>query len=182
MTEKKRPVGSYHNPGAVCNEYDPRAPEAAREIIQIIAVRDPSLTVEHVGSSAVPHCDGKGNLDILVLYEPGAVERAKAVLDDLGFQKQTSRDPFPEDRPMRVGSWTFQGKEYPIHAHVVSRDSAEAGELIRFRDRLRSDPALCAAYIARKREIIKAGVADSVEYSILKGSFVQEVLQSKTNR
>ncbi len=171
-------VGTYENPGAVCAAYDPRAPEAARELIRLISAREPSLSVEHIGSTAVPNCDGKGTLDLLVMYEPGAVERAKQVLADLGFQKQSSRDPFPEDRPMRVGAWEFQGKAYPVHAHVISRDSHEAGELIRFRDRLRADPVLREAYVARKREIIRKGVADSIEYSIVKGSFVQDVLGS----
>jgi GrpB-like predicted nucleotidyltransferase (UPF0157 family) len=140
---------------------------------------DPSLTVEHVGSSAVPGCDGKGTLDLLVMYGPGALERAKRVLADLGFQKQTGRDPFPEQRPMRVGSLEFEGKRYPVHAHVVARDSADAAGMLRFRDRLPADPALRAAYTARKRQIIRNGVADSIGYSIVKGGFVQEVLDSE---
>ena len=115
----------------------------------------------------------------MVAYTPGNLERAKAVLADLGFQKQTGRDPFPKDHPMRVGSIEYQGKVFPIHAHVISRDSTEAGELVRFRDRLHSDPDLRTAYVARKREIIRAGVADSIEYSIIKGTFVKEGLEEK---
>jgi hypothetical protein len=42
---------------------------------------------------------------------------------------------------------------------------------------LRSDPGLRAAYVARKREIIRNGVADSIEYSIVKGGFVRDALQ-----
>lgn len=45
-----------------------------------------------------------------------------------------------------------------------------------FRDRLRADPGLVAAYVARKREIIESGVSDSLEYVRVKGSFVQGVL------
>jgi GrpB-like predicted nucleotidyltransferase (UPF0157 family) len=164
-----RPVGAYQNPGAVCAAYDPRAPQAARLLIRLITESEPGLAVEHVGSSAVPQCDGKGTLDLLVTYAPGGLERAKAVLTGLGFQKQTGRDPFPEERLMRVGSLEYEVWRFQIHAHVIARDSAEASELIRFRERLRSDPNLRAAYVARKRKIIRAGVADSVEYSILKG-------------
>jgi GrpB-like predicted nucleotidyltransferase (UPF0157 family) len=173
------PVAAYQNPGAVCAAYDPRAPQAARLLIRRIAESEPGLEVEHVGSTAVPQCDGKGTLDLLVTYAPGGLERAKAVLAELGFQKQTGRDPFPEERPMRVGSLEYEGGRFPIHAHVIARDSAEASELIRFRDRLRSDPNLRAAYVARKREIIRAGVADSVDYSIIKGAFVRDALDSE---
>jgi GrpB-like predicted nucleotidyltransferase (UPF0157 family) len=179
VTAKEKPVGGYENPGAVCVPSDPRAPEAARKLIRIITAREPRLTVAHVGSSAVPDCAGKGTLDLLVLYAPGDLDAAKTALADLGFQKQTGRDPFPEERPMRVGSFAFGGKRYPIHAHVIVRGAAEAGELIRFRDLLRADPDLRAAYVARKREIIRAGVADSIEYSIIKGGFVRDVLDSK---
>jgi GrpB-like predicted nucleotidyltransferase (UPF0157 family) len=182
MPNKKRLIDTYVNPGAVCNPYDPRAPEAARRLIRAVTGRDSSLAVEHVGSSAVPQCDGKGSLDLLVMYEPGGLERAKGVLDGLGFQKQTGRDPFPEDRPMRVGSWEYHGARFPVHAHVIARESPEAGELIWFRDALRADPEMRAAYVARKREIIREGVADSLEYSIIKGAFVREVLKRKKDQ
>jgi GrpB-like predicted nucleotidyltransferase (UPF0157 family) len=179
MTQNPKPIGPYNHPGAVCIPYDPLAPQAAWEVIRLIVARDSSLAVEHVGSTAVPGCDGKGVLDLLVMYEPGALERAKTALADLGFQKQTGRDPWPEERPMRVGSRTFDGRQFPIHAHVIARDSAEASELIRFRDRLRADPELRNTYVARKREIIRAGVPDSIEYSVIKGGFVREVLDSE---
>jgi GrpB-like predicted nucleotidyltransferase (UPF0157 family) len=172
------PVGPYKNPGAVCLPHDPRAPEAARELIRLIQAQDPSLAVEHVGSSSVPGCDGKGTLDLLVMYEPGGLEQAKQALAELGFQKQTGRDPWPEERPMRVGSIDFKGGCYPVHAHVIARGSPEAAELTWFRDRLRADPDLRERYVAYKRGIIRGGVADSIEYSIKKGSFVQDVIDS----
>ena len=172
------PVGPYENPGAVCRPHDPRAPGAAREIIRLIQARDPSLVVEHVGSSSVPGCDGKGILDLLVMYEPGGLEQAKQALAELGFQKQTGRNPWPEERPMRIGSIAFEDGSYPVHAHVIARGSSEAAELTWFRDRLRADPDLREKYVERKREILRGGVADSVEYSIIKGSFVQDVIDS----
>jgi GrpB-like predicted nucleotidyltransferase (UPF0157 family) len=171
-------IGPYENPGAVCLPHNPRALEAARELIRLIQAQDPSLAVEHVGSSSVPGCDGKGILDLLVMYEPGALEKAKQALAELGFQKQTSRDPWPEERPMRVGSLEFEGRTFPIHAHVLARGTSEAAELIWFRERLRADPDLRDKYAARKRAIIRGGVADSIEYSIKKGSFVQDVIDS----
>lgn len=179
MAGSSRPIRKYDHPGAVCVAYNPLSPRAAAELIHLIVERDSSLTVEHVGSSAIPDCDGKGILDLLVLYGPGGLERAKAALADLGFQPQRGRDPFPEDRPMRVGSFAFNAKTYPVHAHVISRGAAEARGMIRFREKMRADPALRRAYVARKREILRAGVADSVEYSEIKGGFVREVLEGE---
>src|SRR4030042_2878980 len=126
MTENPKPIGPHNPPGAVCIPYDPLAPEAAREVIRLIVARDSSLTVEHVGSTAVPGCDGKGVLDLLVMYEPGGLERAKAALADLGFQKQTGRDPWPEERPMRVGSRAVAGGEFSLPSPRTARAPAGA--------------------------------------------------------
>ena len=50
-------------------------------------------------------------------------------------------------------------------------ESGQADELIAFRDRLRSDPALVANYIAVNHAIIDAGVRDGIEYAQRKGMF-----------
>jgi GrpB-like predicted nucleotidyltransferase (UPF0157 family) len=145
----------------------------------LIRERAPEVEVEHIGSTSVPECEGKGYVDLLVLYPDGALEDAKAALAGLGFQPQSSRDPFPEERPMRVGSFTYEGHEYAIHAHVVRRDSAEAEGLLWFRERLRSDARLRAEYVAEKRRILAQGTTDELDYCISKGSFVERVLAAR---
>jgi GrpB-like predicted nucleotidyltransferase (UPF0157 family) len=174
-----KPVGPYKHPGAVGDAYDPRGPEAAREIIRRIAAKDPSRMAERVGGSAVPQCDGKGVPNLLIAHAPGGLECAKSVLADRGYQRQTGRDPFPEDRPMRVGSIRYKSKVFPIHAHAVARDSAGAAERIRFRKRMRGNPRLRRAYVPRNREILRAGIADSIDYSVVKGACIGEVLEEK---
>ena len=80
---------------------------------------------------------------------------------------------------MRVGSFTFDGREYSIHAHVVSKNSAEAAELLWFRERLRADAGLRDEYVAEKRRILAAGVTDQVDYCVSKGTFVEKALASR---
>jgi ribosomal-protein-alanine N-acetyltransferase len=46
-----------------------------------------------------------------------------------------------------------------------------------FRDRLRADPALVAAYVAAKRAILDAGVTDRLDYASRKAEFVEGVLR-----
>jgi len=48
-----------------------------------------------------------------------------------------------------------------------------------FRDRLRTDLCLVAAYVAQKQEIVAAGIIDSVEYAMTKGPFVEKVLKDE---
>jgi GrpB-like predicted nucleotidyltransferase (UPF0157 family) len=172
-----RPIGPYQHRPAVCVDHDPRSAEVARRVASLVEPGLPGVVVEHVGSTAVPGCAGKGIVDVLVLYPEGGLAETRNLLDALGFQRQTGRDPFPEDRPMRVGSLEHGGTSFLLHAHVIAASSAEAGQLRSFRDRLRADPDLVAAYVARKRAILADGVTDSVDYCICKGEFVQGVLE-----
>jgi ubiquinone/menaquinone biosynthesis C-methylase UbiE/GrpB-like predicted nucleotidyltransferase (UPF0157 family) len=132
--------------------------------------------VEHIGSTSVPGCAGKGIVDLMLVYPDGQLAAARDVLDALGFQKQTTRDPFPEDRPMRTGSVVYDGTTFLLHVHVIATSSPEVQELRRFRDRLRADPGLMASYVAAKKAILASGVTDSVDYAIRKGDFVQGAL------
>jgi GrpB-like predicted nucleotidyltransferase (UPF0157 family) len=170
------PIGLYSNSPAVCCDYDPAFPAVAERVAALIADHAADILTEHIGSSSVPGCHGKGIVDLAVLYPPGRLEAAKQTLAILGFQAQSSRDPFPEDRPMRTGSLEFARRIYRLHAHVIARGAPEAAELRAFRDRLRSDPQLVAAYVARKRQILAAGVTDSLDYCMAKGGFVQVCL------
>ena len=157
----------YVNGPAECLEWDPLAPEAASFAIGMLG----SLRVEHFGSSAVPGCAGKGVLDLLVLYPAGGLEQARASVDRLGFQRQGGRDPWPEDRPMRVGAIEYAGRLFRIHVHVLAETAPEAGELIAFRDRLRTDPGFLSLYVSRKREILTSGINEPIEYSHAKSTF-----------
>jgi GrpB-like predicted nucleotidyltransferase (UPF0157 family)/mannose-6-phosphate isomerase-like protein (cupin superfamily) len=133
--------------------------------------------VEHVGSTAVPGCAGKGIVDLMALYGPGRLAEVRDGLDALGFQRQTGRDPFPEERPMRIGSIAYDGVRFQLHAHVIAHDSPEVLELRTFRDRLRVDPALLARYVAVKEKIIREGITDRLEYTLRKGEFIAETLR-----
>lgn len=176
MSKDEQVIGPYFRSLAACHDYDPRVPAVARRIASTITSRFPALTVEHVGSTSVPGCAGKGVIDLMAVYPPGLLEDTKAVLADLGFQRQLSSDPHPEDRPMRTGSVQHQGSTFRVHAHVLATDSPEIEQLRTFRNQLRADPHLVAAYVARKQEIITAGITDTAEYARTKGPFVEKVL------
>ena len=170
------PIGPYEHLPAVCGPYDPRAPEVARRVSGMIRERVPGVAVEHVGSTAVPGCAGKGVVDLMIPYREGELPAVKRALGDLGFQHQGGSDPFPEDRPMRVGSLEHGGDAFRLHVHVVPAGSGEPEEFRLFRDRLRSDPGLLRRYVDRKRRIIEGGTTDSVEYAQRKGDFVRQAL------
>jgi GrpB-like predicted nucleotidyltransferase (UPF0157 family) len=173
-------IGQYPDtPILACYPYDARATEIARDVGALIVAVLPDVRVEHVGSTAIPGCDGKGIVDLMVLYPPGQLEAVKQHLNGLGFQRQVSGKLFPEERPMRVGAVLYQGTVFRIHAHVVACDSPEVANFRGFRDRLKANPALVAAYVARKREIIASGVEVPLDYTILKATFIDNVLSGE---
>ena len=157
-------------------EYDPGAAAAAARAAALIEGAVPGVRVEHIGSTAVPGCAGKGIIDLMALYAPGKMARTRAAIDALGFQRQRAGHTFPEERPMRVGAIEHGGRVYRLHIHVIAADSAEATALRRFRDALRADPALRDAYQARKRAILESGVSEPVDYTNAKGNFIGEVI------
>lgn len=167
-------IGPYDDEPAQCHEYDPRSPEVAALVAAAIREAAPALRVEHVGSTAVPGCDGKGIIDVLVLYPTGGLEDARSALAAIGFQPQTSaQNPFPEDRPMRTGSVLYGGTRFRIHVHVVWTEAPEAAALVAFRDRLRADSGLRDEYVRQKRAIIAAGITQTGQYSNAKGGFIR---------
>ena len=172
----KTVVGPYKRMPLACRPYDPRALQVAKKVIQAIHANIDGVSAEHIGSTSVLNCPGKGVVDIGVFYDSGKLEEVKEVLAQLGFQKQNFGHMVPESRPMRIGSYEMDGQMFPVHAHVVAGDSEEAGEMRRFRNRLRKDPELLAQYVAEKERILAEGVVDSGEYADKKGPFVRNVV------
>jgi GrpB-like predicted nucleotidyltransferase (UPF0157 family) len=166
-------IEPYEDGPAVCLDYDPRAADVAEIVRQAILSRTSDLCVEHVGSTAVPGCAGKGVVDLLLVYPPGRLDAVVEELDRLGFQAQTSGNPFPQERPMRRGSLRHDGTAFRVHVHVVREGAEEVERLLRFRDRLRADATLRAAYVAEKRAILSAGTTDTGTYSNAKGGFIR---------
>ncbi len=159
-------------------EYDPATPDVASRVGALVEAAAPWTRVEHIGSTAIPGCAGKGVVDLVALYPRGKLEATRAAIDGLGFQPQRTGHEFPDERPMRVGAIDFAGHTYRLHVHIVAADSDEAIALRRFRDMLCADSELRDAYQARKRAILESGTSSSADYTHAKGEFVNAVIGS----
>jgi GrpB-like predicted nucleotidyltransferase (UPF0157 family) len=169
------PIRPYPHPSPppALRPWNPRAARAAARVVALIVERLPDTTIEHVGSSSVPGCAGKGYLDLVIPYRDDThLAAINEALFALGFGRQRNRDPFPETRPMRTGAIDHEGETFLLHVHVVPERGSETAELREFRDRLCADPALVAEYVAAKRAILDAGVRDGVDYAEKKGAFI----------
>lgn len=176
----KKTIGIYTYSEAMFTEYDINNPFVFSKIIKVILKELPIVLIEHVGSTSIINCGGKGIIDIAILYRPGQLENVKKGLEILGFQKQISTDPFPESRPMRVGSIKWKNKKYKIHAHVIKFGCREHFELVYLKDHLNMNSKLKNNYEKVKQKIINNGITNSRKYCIEKGKFIRSfILKAK---
>jgi len=178
----KLPILPYSNSGAAYVEYDRAAIDVAGIVGALIEGVAPWAKVEHIGSTAIPGCAGKGIVDVMVMYPAQRLEATRGAIDGLGFQLQKAGHIFPEERPMRVGAIDHGGKRYRLHAHVIAMTSPEVESLRRFRDLLRADPALRDAYQEKKRAILESGVREPSAYTQAKGEFISALMGDSARR
>ena len=137
----------------------------------------PGIQVEHVGSTAVPGCDGKGILDLMLLIPDGRLGDVCSTIDGMGFQPQSGGKRHPDTRPMREGSFTFDGSVFRLHVHLIPENSAEVDRLRKFRDRLAANPELVVRYVEQKRRLVDARISDRSTYTLGKKAFIESVLK-----
>lgn len=132
-------------------EYDPRAPQVAQYITDLIQFQIPSVTVEHIGSTAVPGCASCGAIDLMILYSDESVEPILDKLDALGFQWVQRKNILSDEWPKGAGAIEYEGDHFRLHIHVQPNDHPSVAEKRAFRDRLRSGPTFRAEYMAHKK-------------------------------
>lgn len=146
--------------------YNPLWPRAfAEEAARLQeAIGSAAIAIEHYGSTSVPGLRAKPILDIQIGVE--RIEVADQFVEafaHLGYEHL--EHGLPEHR--------LFGRSMPrTHlVHVVVYGSDQWSRSIRFRDRLRADPAIRASYEALKDRLV-ASVATRDEYTAGKSEFV----------
>jgi GrpB-like predicted nucleotidyltransferase (UPF0157 family) len=155
-------------------EYDPAWPVRYEQLRQeyaeaMAAAGVPVVSIEHVGSTAVPGLAAKPVIDCDIVVAGQDVAAASHVLCGLGFV------PLGElGIPLR---WAFKEPERlaPTNTYVVVQDSLSLRNHLAVRDILRADPGLREQYAAVKRKI-GAVAANIDEYGSGKNAMVQQIL------
>jgi GrpB-like predicted nucleotidyltransferase (UPF0157 family) len=126
--------------------YDARWPDLyAREAQRIRQLLGPSaLSIEHVGSTAVPGLAAKPRIDIDLVVPDSADESSYLpALEGAGYFVVTREPGWHEHRVLK-------GPDTDVNLHVFSPDAPELQRHRRFRDWLRSHPDDRAQYGALK--------------------------------
>ncbi|MEU4744230.1 GrpB family protein [Actinosynnema sp. NPDC023658] len=161
----------------VLEDHDPTLPVAARRLLDRLRAHldRPSWTYEHIGSTAVTGLRAKRFVDLqlgvtaLPDRDP-AFDRAVAALgfrpatgarpDSPGVDRDWHTDPAVPAELYRKRLYVRPDPVEPAILHVRRLGSPWHEATIRFRDRLRADPALRNAYEAAKERAARGHAAD----------------------
>jgi GrpB-like predicted nucleotidyltransferase (UPF0157 family) len=165
-------------PTAEYREWDPRYAEVVTALLSDLGPPPAGTAIEHVGSTAIPGCGGKGIIDLLALFPHDGLKETKTWLLSQGLSPQGPEfsRTWPESRPMYLAQYLFRGHPFLIYVHVVRRDSDEVRRFRQFRDLLRGRPELIAEYSSLKKQILAMGVRDTDEYAVQKRPFMRKAL------
>ncbi|WP_373067342.1 GrpB family protein [Gemmatimonas sp.] len=132
--------------------------------------------IEHVGSTAVPGLPGKRVLDVAItVLNDADADACVAPMQSLGYEY---RGPYGDD-PRRRYYVRNDGGVSVAHVHLYVLPAAAWHAMLQFRDALRNDAALRAAYAAEKYRVAESVGWDKSAYSLAKGPFVQRVLANE---
>ncbi len=132
------------------------------------------LSIEHVGSTAIPGLGGKGIIDIAISVSKEEMEHASGILQKLGYEFKptfSTSDRFyfvayladPEEGSRRY------------HIHLTYPASKEWKELIGFRNYLRIHPEAVEEYANVKKEAAKMANQNGEQYRKMKEPVLQKI-------
>jgi len=161
-------------------DYDPAWPslyEAERKRI-LEAVGGKILSIEHIGSTAVPGLGAKPIIDIIAgVVSKRVADECVEFLKPVGYMDVT-----PEDGP----EWFFCLGRGPhsvgYHLHLVLEGSPFQRKHIVFRDYLRGHPETAAEYYELKRRLSIQYRENRVAYTESKTEFIDAVLERAQGR
>ena len=164
----------HGQPPIVIESYDPAWPEMfAAERDALASVLAPWLVggIEHIGSTAVPGLAAKPVIDIMAGVADLASSRpAIEALKPLSYC-------YFDFEPERL-HWFCKpsDQERTHHLHLVPFESPLWRERLAFRDRLRADADIRAAYRNLKLELAERFRDDRGAYTEAKSDFIQAIL------
>lgn len=132
------------------------------------------IDVQHIGSTAVAGLPAKPIVDIIAGVASMAV--ADALFEPLLGHGYTTSRAFNDMLPDRRWFMRSAGGRRTHHLHVVVHDGPLWRSHLRFRDRLRADPALAARYADLKHTLAERHRHDREAYTDAKSAFIAAAL------
>jgi GrpB-like predicted nucleotidyltransferase (UPF0157 family) len=134
------------------------------------ALGERALLLEHVGSTSVPGLLAKPVIDIcLAVADPADEQAYLPALEEAGYVLRFREPDWFEHR-------LLNGPDIAVNLHVFGAGAAEIDRMLRFRDRLRSDPDDRELYARTKRELAVRTWAYIQDYADAKSAVVAAIM------
>lgn len=158
----------------IIEDYDPNWPQLFEMLRSRIAavLKELALSIEHVGSTAVPGLAAKPVIDIDVLLKSSTdLPLVIARLAELGYEHRGDLGV--------SGREAFRARAEAVqhHLYVCPPESREYKRHIAFRNYLRTHAAEADDYALLKRKLAHQFGSDREGYNEAKNEFVQRILQ-----
>jgi len=168
------------------HEYDTSYPILFQKESQKLAeILKGTCLIEHIGSTAIPGVDGKGVIDIMLVFDkPDEIEPIIVSLQQHGYYF-TDGGVDRRDKAFMSSSGERESGPGDIHLHLVSIDNQDYPRAILFRDYLIRHPKAKQSYVNLKYELYKKVAGNRSEYTKLKSSFIEKIIalaQDETTR
>ena len=130
------------------------------------------VAVHHVGSTAIPGCDAKPIIDMLLAVTSlDDLDARASALEGLGYEAM-GEFGIPGRRYFRKGP-AFEDRTHQIHAFADG--SPEIARHLAFRDHLRNNPDAVREYVALKRRLAAEHPTDVEAYTDGKSAFITAI-------
>lgn len=158
--------------------HDPAwAAQAAAESARLAsAIGDTLISIDHVGSTAIPGIAAKPTIDLMpIVRDLAALDARRPHVEALGY--------------IWRGEWGIPGRRYCVreeqgrrlfHVHCHETGNPEIAGTLVFRDYLRAHPVEAHVYEAQKRAAAAAHSDDSLAYSHAKSDWIKACIARAT--
>ena len=137
---------------------------------------DQFLSVEHIGSTAVPGLSAKPIIDILAGVD--SISRADELMEPLCQAKYATSMEYNASLTERRWLMRWAEGRRTHHLHLMVYGSQEWNRRLAFRNYLRENSTLAQQYEVKKRQWAEEFKLDREAYTAAKGNFIQEALKS----
>ena len=158
----------------IIEKYNPKWSEFFEDERIVIekALSNLVISIEHIGSTAVPGMDAKPIIDIIIGVETfDDIEKCIPILESIGYIFDPNR---VEDFPKRK-SLDKQFNGIKIHLYIVDINSHYWEQHLLFRDYLRKHPDVAKEYNNLKQGLVQLFKNDRKAYTNGKSKFIKRI-------
>jgi len=137
--------------------------------------------IDHIGSTSIPEVDGKGVIDIMLVFNNETdIESAVSLLQNIGYYLSPDRIE-RNGRVFMSSTGAKDSGEGDIHLHLLTKLNNDYFQAIMFRDYLIAHQEARRAYSELKYEISKKVNGNRKEYTKLKYDFIKNIINLAKN-